>query len=122
MDHLDVVAGAIGTHVAAAGLSFDVCGDFRVDGGEKLPAFLGAAGHDGWTFQRALFPAGNTDAEVANTFCGEGFLAALSVGPERVTAVDDDVSSLEEGDELLDNGVNGGARLDHDLGLPWAFQ
>ena len=95
MDHLDVVAGAIGAHVAAAGLAFDVCGDFRVDGGEKLPAFLGAAGHDGWTFQRALFPAGNTDAEVTDAFCSEGLLTALCIGPEGVSAVDNDVSRLE---------------------------
>ena len=47
----------------------------------------------------------------------EILLAALGVGPEAVATVDDDVTLLQQGNELLDHGIHGAAGLDHDHGL-----
>ena len=43
----------------------------------------------------------------------QGVLATDGVGEVGVTAVDDDVALIEHGGELLDNCVDGCARLDH---------
>ncbi len=77
VDHLHVVAGAVGTHVTAAGLAFGDGGDLGVDGRDDFPAFGGAAGHDAGAFERAFFAAGDADAEEVDAFFLEGFFAAL---------------------------------------------
>ena len=68
-------------------------------------------------FERAFLTAGVADAEEVDAVLLEVFFPALSVGPERVAAVDDDVAGLQERDELLDHGVHRRAGFDHDLRL-----
>ncbi len=115
--HFDVVTGAVGSHVTAAGLALGDSRDLRVDGSDRLPAFLRAAGHDGRALERALFTAADADAEEMNALLLEVLFAALGISPKGIATVDDDVARLEERDELLDHGVHRRTGLYHDLGL-----
>ena len=119
VNHLDVVAGAVFAHPVAAGRSvFDLGGDGLEDGFHVRPCGRIAAGHDGWAEARALFAAGDAGADKQNAFCGQIFGAAIGVGKQRVTAVDDDVARFKIGQHMVDRLVNGVARLDHQHDAP----
>ena len=49
-------------------------------------------------------------------------LAAAGVLEVRIAAVDDHVAGLEQRGELVDHGVGGRARIDHDDQASWPFQ
>ena len=57
-----------------------------------------------------------------NALLLEPLLAALGVGPQRVTAVDDDVARFEQWDELFDDGIHRRASFHHDLRAAGTFE
>ena len=117
VDHLHVMPRTVGTHMSATRLIFRDGGDLRINRGERFPAFLRSAGHDRWAFERAFFAAADADSKEMDSLFFEVFLAALSVGPEGIAAIDDDVAGFHQRNELLDDGINGRAGFDHDLGF-----
>jgi hypothetical protein len=81
-----------------------------------------AAGHDGRPLARAFLAAGHAGSDEAQAQVAQPLVAALGVGVERVAAVDDDVTLVEQRDELFDHGVDRAAGLDHDHDLARAGQ
>ena len=69
-----------------------------------------------------LLTAGNTRADEEEALGLELFAAADGVGVVGVTTIDDDVSGLKVGDELLDELVNGRTGLDEEDDLARALQ
>ena len=117
VDHLHVVPGSVGSHVSAAGLALGHGGDLRVNRLELLPAFRRPSRHNRRTLKGTFLPAGNPHPEKVNSLFAKIFLAALRVRPKRIPAVDDDVTGLKKGNQLLDHRVHRRASLDHDLHL-----
>ncbi len=72
-----------------------------------------AAGHDGGAEARAFFAAGDAGADEEDSFGGQIFGAAVGVGKQRVTAVDDDVARLKVRQHVVDHLVDGVAGFDH---------
>ena len=108
------MAGAVRAHVAAARLAIDQRGDLAEDRRDDFPGFARAAGHERRTFERAFFAAGNAAADEMNAAPFEILAAALRVGEKRIAAVDDDVAFFEQRRELIDDGIDRRAGLDHD--------
>ncbi len=107
VDHLHVVTGTAGADVDDAGLTIDLGGDGFKDGLHHFPGGSRAAGHDGGAFAGAFFTAGDAGTDEAQAFFSEIDVTTLGGLVEAVAAVDDDVVFVEEGDELLDDGVHG---------------
>ena len=108
------MAGAVRSHVAAAGLAIDHGRDPGEDRRDDFPRFARTTGHERRTLERALFAAGNAAADKVNPPPFEVLAAPLRVGEKRVAAVDDDIAFLEERHELIDDRVDRRAGLDHD--------
>ena len=113
VDHLHVVARAVGADVGAARRAVDLGGDRGEDVLDVGVGLARAAGHDARPVQRALLAAGDADAEEAQAALGHRLVAALGVAEVRVAAVDDRVALVEQRRELLDHGVDRRAGLDH---------
>ena len=114
VDHLDVMAGAVRAHVAAAGFAIDLGGDLAEDRRDNFPRFARTARHERRTFERAFFAAGNAAADKMKAVRFQFLAAALRVGEKRIAAVDDDVALFEKRRELRDDGIHRRAGLDHD--------
>ena len=112
--HLDEVAGAVRADVRAARDAVHVRADRLQHRAEGLVGLLRAAGHDRGAVQRALLAAGDAHADEVQVLLAERGLAAAGVLEVRVAAVDDHVAGLEQRGELVDHGVGGRARVDHD--------
>ena len=69
-----------------------------------------------------LLTAGNTRADEEEALGLELLAAADGVGVVGVTTIDDDVSGLKVGDELLDELVNGRTGLDEEDDLAGALE
>ena len=87
--------------------------DSRI-GTERGIRLLRAAGHDRRPGERTDLAAGDAGADEVEADLAQPRLTAAGVVEVRVAAVDDDVAGLEQRDELVDDGVGGRARLDHD--------
>ena len=132
VDHLDVVASAVGADMGHAGDTtldglaggrageFDagdgiyLRGDGFPDGLQFGPGGSIATRHEGRTKTGAFFAAGDAGADEAEALGLQLFLAADGVRPEGVAAVDDDVARLESRGELVDHRVGRAAGLDED--------
>lgn len=122
MDHLDVVASTAVTNPLAAGLAVRLGSDALEDVLDVRPGLLVAAGHERGAVAGALLAAGDTGADVADVLGGEVLGAAGGVGVVGVAAVDDDVAVLEEGEEGLDEVVDGLAGHDEEHDLAGALE
>ena len=123
MDHLDIVTGTVAAHPFAAGqTAADLGSDSLEDGFDIGPCFGSAARHDGGTQQSAFFTAGNTGADEVDALFSQSFGAADGVGEEAVSAVDEDITLVQVGDQLVDEGVHSGAGLDHHHDAAGGFQ
>src|SRR5690606_5546759 len=83
VDHLDVMAGAVGAHPFAAGnVVFGAyLGGYRLEDGLELgPGRAGSAGHDGRTLEGALLAAGDAHSEETETLFLEGLGAPYRIG------------------------------------------
>src|SRR6185503_17544557 len=90
--HLDVMAGAIWSHVAAAGFAIHDRRNFAINGRDDFPRGARPARHERGTFERALFAAGNTATDKVNSFSFQILTAPLRIGEKRIAAVNDDVA------------------------------
>ena len=72
--------------------------------------------------QGAFLAAGDAHANEVETVFTEFRLAAAGVVEMGVAAVDEHVPRLEQRGELVDHGVGGRARVDHDEQAPWLLQ
>ena len=81
VDHLDVMAGAVGAHPLAAGLAVRSLGADRLeDVLDERPGRRAAAGHHGRAEARAFLAAGDAGADVQQALALQVFGAADGVG------------------------------------------
>ena len=120
--HLDEVAGAVRADVRAARDAVHVRADRLQHRAEGLVGLDRAARHDRGAVQRALLAAGYAHADEVQVLLAERGLTAAGVLEVRVAAVDDHVAGLEQRGELVDHGVGGRARVDHDEHASRALQ
>ncbi len=96
VDHLHVVTGTAGADVDDAGLAIHLGGDGFEDRLHDIPRGGRAAGHDGRSLAGAFLTAGDAGADEAEAEIAKPFVAALGVGVEGISAVDDDVALAPE--------------------------
>ena len=113
VDHLHVVARAVGADVGAARLAVDLGRDRREDLLDLAVGVALAAGHDARPEQRALLAAGDAGADEAQPALAALGRAPARVEEVRVAGVDDDVVVVEQRSQIADHAVHGRARLDH---------
>src|SRR5690348_12525767 len=106
------MAGAIRTHVTAAGFAIDLRRDLAENRGDHFPGLARAAGHERRALERAFFAAGNAAADEMNPAAFQFLATALGVSEKRIAAVDDHVAFINQRNELLDDGVDRWAGLD----------
>ena len=116
VDHLDEVAGTVGTDVGAARRAVHVGGDGLQHRPQAVVGLGGAAGHDRGAVECPFLASGDPHAHEVQPALTQGDLAAPGVGVERVAGIDDDVTGLHEGSELLDDRLGGRSGLNHDDG------
>lgn len=114
MDHLDVVASTLVTDPVTAGLAVALGGNALEDVLDVGPGGLVTTGHEGGTVAGTLLTTRDTAADEADALLGEVLGAAVAVGEVGVTTVNDDVALLEEGQEGLDEVINGLAGHDEE--------
>jgi hypothetical protein len=118
VDHLDVVAGPAGADQPAAGHAVDLGGDGGEDVLDHAVGLGAAAGHDAGAVQRPLLTAGDAGAEEPQAPGGQRLLAADGVLEEGVAAVDQQITLVQVAGQLLEDGVDRLAGLDHDQDAP----
>ncbi len=121
--HFDEVSGAVLADPRTAGHSGGRPRRNRhKDVLDQGPRGLAAAGHERGAVAGSLFAAGYAESDVAVP-CGlEGGRPATGVFVQGVSAVDDDVALFENRQELVDQGVDRRAGLDHQHNLARLFQ
>ena len=112
--HLHEMTGAVRADVRAARDAVHVRADRLQHRAERPVGLFRAAGHDRGAVQRAFLAAGYAHADQVQALLLEFGLTAAGVLEVRVATVDDHVAGLEQRSELVDHGVGGGARVDHD--------
>ena len=114
MYHFDKMPRAVRTDPAAARTAVRRSGaDSLEDRPHLRPCRGGAAGHQARPVQRALFPAGNTDAEIELPLRLDIRRATDRVRKMRITAVDQNIPVIQQRQELLDHIVHSLPRFDH---------
>ena len=83
--------------------------DALEDGLDEGPCGGRAAGHQGGAVQSALFAAGDAAAHEQQALALHIGGAAGGVGEVAVAAVDDDVTGIQNGQQLLDQVIHGAA-------------
>src|SRR6185295_12862000 len=140
VDHLHVVARAVGAHVRGARftagdrlagrpvlqrlarLGIDLGGDGLPDRAQVLPRGRMPARHERGPEARAHLAAAHARAEETAAI-GILLLATDGVGPETVAAVHHDVVGLDaRAEELFDDGVYRRPRLDEEEDLAWRLE
>lgn len=111
VDHLDVVTGTLVTDPVTAWLVVALGGDALEDVLDWGPSSLVTTGHHGGTVAGTLLATGNTGADKVEALGLEVLGPPVGVGEVRVSTVNDDVSSLEQGQKGLDPVVDSLASL-----------
>lgn len=111
MHHLDVVASTLVTDPVAACLTVALGGHALEDLLDGAPGGLVTTRHQRGAVTGTLLTSGNTGADEVQTLGLEVLGSAVGVGEVRVSTVNDDVSSREQGQEGLDPVVDGLASL-----------
>lgn len=114
VDHLDVVTGTLVTDPVTASLTVALGGDALEDVLDVGPGGLVTTGHDGGTVTGTLLTTGDTAADEADALLAEVLGAAVAVGEVGVTTINDDITLLEEGEERLDEVIDGLAGHDEE--------
>ena len=70
MNHLDVVTGAVGSHVPATWFAIHLRGDLAENRRDDFPRLARATRHERWTLERAFFAARNTHTDEMNPLLG----------------------------------------------------
>lgn len=114
VNHLDVVASTLVTDPVTAGLAVALGGDALEDILDVGPGVLVTTGHEGGTVAGTLLTTGDTAADEADALLTEVVGAAVAVGVVGVTTVNDDITLLQEGEERLDEVIDGLAGHDEE--------
>ena len=114
VDHLDEMSCTAFSYPVAAGRAVrDLGADALEDGLDIRPGGRGASGHHGRTLQGTFLAAGDTCADIQEALALHVRGTTRSVRKVGVATVDDDVPRIEDRDELVDKGIDGGSGLDH---------
>lgn len=116
------MATRISTDPVATGLSIGLCGDALKDLLNRGPGLLRSAGHEARAMSRAFLAAGDAGADEKEALSFDVLGAALGVGEMAVAAVDDDIAGFEMREQLIDEGVDGRARLHEQDDAAWALE
>lgn len=122
VDHLDIVASTLVTDPVTAGLAVTLGGNALEDVLDVGPGGLVTTGHERGTVTGTLLTTRDTAADEADALLGEVPGAAVGVGEVGVTTVNDDVALLEEGQEGLNEVVDGLAGHDEEHDTARALQ
>ncbi|GCK97659.1 hypothetical protein BvCmsG79A_01564 [Escherichia coli] len=107
VNHLHIVTCTIGTNIGNAWLTVvSYCGDFGQDRCNQFIGFFLPTRHNGRTFQRTFFTAGNTGTNEVKAFCRKLTVTTNGVLEEGVTAINDDVTFIE----IWFEGINSSIR------------
>src|SRR5205085_3081042 len=106
VDHLDVMAGPIRSHVSAAGLAIHLRRDLAENRRDDLPRIARSARHERWPFQRAFLSPRNATADKMKTAAFQILAAPLRVGEKRIATVDNDIAFFQKRRELIDDGID----------------
>ena len=112
VDHLHVVSRAGLTYPITARLAVDLSGSSLEDILDVWPSGVRATRHERRTVTSTLLTTRNTRADKEKTLGLKLLGTTDRIRVVRVTTIDDDVTSLEERFELLDEIVNGATGLD----------
>lgn len=107
MDHLDVVASAFIANPVAARLTVALGGDALEDILDQRPGGLVASRHQARPIPSSLLATGHTGPDKADALLGEVLCPTVRVGVVRIAAINDDVVLVAEGQECLDEVVDG---------------
>ena len=109
------MAGAVFADVSAARLAISRFGrNGFVNGLDFRIRFLIAARHDGRTAAGARFPARNAHAIEMDAVFFAAVVAAARIAEIGVAAVDDDVTCIQEGQQLVEHAVHRRTGHDHE--------
>jgi len=112
MDHLDVVAGAGLTNPITARLAKGFSRSGLEDGLNCGPGGRRATGHERRPVTGAFLSSRYARTNKQEALLLEFFGPSDRVGVVGVTAINDDITLFEMGNELLNEGVNGSTSLD----------
>lgn len=120
VNHLDIVSGTGLADPVAARLAVDLGSSLLEDLLDGGPCSSRTTGHERGAVTRTLLTTRDTGADEEEALRLELLCAADGIGEVRVTTVNDDVTLLEVGDELVDEGIDGSTGLDEedDLARP----
>lgn len=114
VDHLHVVTRTSLTDPVTAGLAADLRSGSLEDRLNVGPRGRGTAGHERRAITGTFLTTRDTGANEEKTLRLELLGAADRIGIVGVTTIDDDISRLEMGNELLDELVNGRTGFDEE--------
>ena len=122
MNHLDVVTGASLANPITARLTERLGSSGLEDGLNRGPSGRRTTGHERRTMTGTLLSSRNAGTNEQETFLLEFLGPSDRVGIVGVTAINDDITLFEMGDELLDERVDGITGLDKEDNFAWPLQ
>jgi hypothetical protein len=122
VDHLDVMAGTVGSDMDDAGVAASLRGNGFQHRFQRLVRRVTAARHEGRTVQGAFLATGDAHADEVDSFCFQRFRTPACILEEGIAAVNDDIARGEVGEQLLQYLVHRGAGFDHQKDAARTFQ
>lgn len=122
MYHLDVVASTVLANPVTAGLTESLGSGFLEDFLDCRPSSVRTTGHERGTVTSTLLTTGDTGTNEEEALLLKLGCPANRIGVMGVSTVDDNVTSLEMGGELVDEGVYSRAGLDEEDDLTGGLQ
>ena len=122
VDHLHVVAGTGLADPIAAGLAVDLSSGGLEDLLDVRPGSGRTTRHEGRTIAGTLLAARDARTHEEEALSLELLGTANRIREVGVATIDDNVAGLEEGDELLDEVIDGGTGLDEEDDLAGALE
>ena len=122
MDHFDVVTGTSFTNPVTTRLIKRFGSSGLENGLNCGPGKCRTTGHEGRTIAGAFLSSRNPGTNKQETLLLELLRPADRVRVVRVTAIDDDITLVKKGDELLNKGVNGITGLNKENNFAWLLQ
>ena len=123
VNHFYEVTGTCVADPITTGLPvFGLGSDSLQNGLNMRPGFFVSPGHDGRAVARSLFSPGNTGSNKADPFGRQLFVPAIAIFVVGVSAVDDDVSRLQNIHNRLDGKVHGFTGLHHQHDNSWLLE
>jgi hypothetical protein len=122
VNHLDVVTGAGLTNPITARLIERLGSSSLEDGFDCGPGCCRTTGHERGTMTGTLLSSRNTGTNEQEALRLELLGPSDGIGIVGVTAINDDITLLQMGDELLDEGVNSITSFDEEDDFSWSLQ